>query len=199
MVSYTPKTSIKHLSSHLKNVRVLVCDPDLPIANIVKHVLNNLGFGQVYVEHNSQSAITRFKNEPIDLIIADTDTLEGQDGFELVKFVRTASASPNPFVPIIMLSGNAERRDVEWARDQGITEFSAKPFTAKALCDRIVRVIENPRSFIITKRYTGPDRRNRKITPPDGQEKRKSGASLASGKRLLGQLLNKNDNEGNKK
>jgi len=53
-----------------------------------------------------------------------------------------------------------------------VTEFVVKPFSAKALCDRIAVLIENPRSFIMSKAFTGPDRRRRSAPPPDGTEKR---------------------------
>ena len=62
------------------------------------------------------------------------------------------------------------------ARDAGITEFLAKPVSSKALYQRIVSVIANPRPFIKTKTYFGPDRR-RNINPGayTGPERRKGG------------------------
>ncbi len=45
------------------------------------------------------------------------------------------------------------------ARDAGITEFVAKPISAKALHERIVNVVANPRRFINTASYFGRDRR----------------------------------------
>lgn len=167
MVDYAPKTSVKNLSELLQNVTVLVVDPDLPIANIIKHVLHNLGFGNIIIRHSVAEAVEVFTSQTIDFIITDFDmtTLDGKQNF--VEFVRNSPESPNPYVPIIMLTGHTEQTEVEQARDLGISEFAAKPFTAKSLCDRIVRIIENPRSFIITKRYTGPDRRRKSETPPE--------------------------------
>ena len=58
-----------------------------------------------------------------------------------------------------MLTGHTEKARVTAARDAGITEFLAKPISAKALYQRIVNVVANPRPFIKTKTYFGPDRR----------------------------------------
>ena len=44
---------------------------------------------------------------------------------------------------------------------QGVTEFLAKPFTAKQLCSRITHVIDSPRDFIEAQEFTGPDRRRK--------------------------------------
>jgi CheY-like chemotaxis protein len=68
---------------------------------------------------------------------------------------------------VIMLTAHGEKEDVELARDAGVTEYVVKPFTAKTLFDRIVWLVENPRSFIFSKGYVGPERR-RHGRPPDG-------------------------------
>lgn len=172
MVDYQPKTSIRNLTMLLQKVSVLVVDPDPRISNIVKHVLLNLGFGNIHIANTAKSGVDYFLKQPVDFIITDNDMENLEDGRHLVEYIRTAPESPNPYVPIIMLSGHAEQEDVLQARDMGITEFTAKPFTAKTLCDRIIRIIENPRSFIITKRYTGPDRRRKDLPPPSAGERR---------------------------
>lgn len=172
MVESPTKTSVKNLPALLQKVTVLVVDPDPPIANIIKHVLNSLGFGNILIEHSGEAAVEVFKSQTVDFIITDFDMTSDDGTQSFVEFVRTSSESPNPYVPIIMLSGHTEQQEVEMARDLGISELAAKPFTAKSLCDRIMRVIENPRSFIITKRYTGPDRRRKKEPPPNTGSRR---------------------------
>jgi two-component system, chemotaxis family, chemotaxis protein CheY len=76
-------------------------------------------------------------------------------------------------VPIIMLSGHSEKNRVMQARDAGVTEFLAKPIAAKALYERILSVVLNPRPFIRTATFFGPDRR-RNVNPNYfGPERRK--------------------------
>jgi DNA-binding response OmpR family regulator len=64
-----------------------------------------------------------------------------------------------------MLTGHSEKKRVIAARDAGVTEFLAKPISAKGLYQRILNVVANPRPFIKTKTYFGPDRR-RNTNPP---------------------------------
>jgi DNA-binding NtrC family response regulator len=74
-----------------------------------------------------------------------------------------------------MLTGHSEKKRVVSARDAGITEFLAKPISAKGLYQRIVNAVANPRPFIKTKTYFGPDRR-RNVNPNYvGTERRKGG------------------------
>lgn len=191
MADYSSKTSVKNLPELLEKVTVLVVDPDPPIANIIKHVLNSLGFGNILIEHDSKEAVKTYVANSIDFIITDMDMelVDGERTF--VEFIRNAPESPNPYVPIILLTGHTEQQDIEAARDQGVTEIAAKPFTAKSLFDRIIRVIENPRSFIITKRYTGPDRRRRSDASPTGVNRRKTDSEANQKSSIFQRLLGK--------
>lgn len=89
--------------------------------------------------------------------------------------IRQPTTSVNPFVPIIMVSGHAERRRVIMARDAGVNEFLVKPISPKALYDRLLAVVAFPRPFIRTKTYFGPDRRRSAGSNYSGPERRKGG------------------------
>ena len=94
--------------------------------------------------------------------------------------IRQQGANANPYVPIIMLNGHSEKKRVVAARDAGITEFMAKPISAKSLYQRIVNVVANPRPFIKTKTYFGPDRRRNVNSNYVGAERRKASESPTS-------------------
>ena len=95
------------------------------------------------------------------------------DGLELTQMIRQPGANANPFVPIIMLTGHSEKKRVMAARDAGITEFLAKPLSAKALYERIANIVLNPRPFVRTKGYFGPDRRRNGNPAYSGPERRR--------------------------
>ncbi len=159
------------LAHRLASIPVLIVDPDMPIANLVRNVLRSVGFENVRVAKDGKDALDILLSSPVDLLITDW-RMEHMDGVSLLRFLRSDPNSPNRFVPIIMLTGRAERRDVEEARDAGVTEYMVKPVTAKALFERIVQVVENPRSFILAKAYKGPDRRRGRDEAPTKEERR---------------------------
>ena len=72
------------------------------------------------------------------------------------------------------VDGAHGEKNVIKARNAGVTEFLAKPFSAKALYGRILNIVANPRPFIKSKHYFGPDRRRTKGTNYTGPERRTS-------------------------
>ncbi|MBM3618718.1 MAG: response regulator [Alphaproteobacteria bacterium] len=158
----------------LNKVNILVIDDDKAIANLIRNVLKNLGFGGIFVAHDAEEGIKIVEKSPIDLIITDWE-MEPINGIELTKRVR-ALDNIKRFTPIIMLTGHGEKSEIEMARDCGITEYLIKPFTAKSLCSRISTVVEMPRSFVVSKAYKGPSRR-RRVENFGGEERRKRRAT----------------------
>ncbi|MDD9875822.1 MAG: response regulator, partial [Magnetovibrio sp.] len=100
------------------------------------------------------------QRQSIDLAIIDW-YMKPMDGIQLTKLIRNDKACPNPYLPVIMISGFAERARIFGARDSGINEFVVKPLSAKALFGRIQNVIEHPRQFVRTETFFGPDRRRK--------------------------------------
>ena len=155
----------------LSKINVLVVDDDKAISNLIVNVLRNLGFGNVQVAHSGEEGLRALRNNSFDLILTDWE-MEPMSGIELTYKSRKMDA-PKCFLPIVMLTGHSEKKEIEIARDSGITEYLIKPFTAKTLCSRIIMVIESPRSFIVSKNYKGPSRRRRDVPPPEGVDRRK--------------------------
>jgi len=160
-----------NLTAYLKRINVLIADPDDKIRLLVKDVLLQAGFTNVTLANCGEVALEHIRTTDTDLLITDW-RMSPVNGIQLIDYLRKDSSSPNPYIPIIMLTGKAELKDVAHARDSGVTEFLVKPFTAKALYERLVMVIENPRSFIISTDYKGPNRRRRTDIPPNGEDRR---------------------------
>lgn len=161
-----------HADNGLKSLQILVVDDNRHMLTLIKQVLRALGIRLVKTATNGVDAFTEMRGMPVDIVICDM-AMSPIDGVEFTRLVRTASDSPNPFVPLIMLTGHTERANVQEARDAGITEFLAKPISARNIYARILEVIENPRPFIRAGKYVGPCRR-RGDMPFDGADRRKS-------------------------
>jgi CheY-like chemotaxis protein len=145
---------------NLSKLRVLVVDDSKNMRMLVRTVLNALGVQVVREAGDGQAGLHELRSGAVDVAIVDW-VMEPMDGLEFVRQVRTAEDSPNPFLPIIMMTGHTERHRIFKARDSGVTEFLAKPITAKTLLLRITNIIEHPRPFVRAKGYFGPDRRRR--------------------------------------
>ena len=147
-------------NDYLRDVSILVVDDQEFILNLVREMLRVLGAERIYDARDGGEAWGCLNSSSIDLMITDW-YMKPVDGITLVHRVRNDPESPNPYMPIIMMSGYSERLRIIKARDSGINEFVVKPLSAKALFGRIVNVIEHPRQFVRTDGFFGPDRRRK--------------------------------------
>jgi CheY-like chemotaxis protein len=148
------------MSSGLDSLRVLLVEDNHHMRSIVQTVLTGAGLSQIREARDGAEALSALRDWPADLAIVDFQMFP-LDGVEFTRMVRNAPDSRNPYLPIIMRTGHSERSRVYEARDAGVTEFVAKPVTAKAVLERIHAVIYRPRPFVRTKDYFGPDRRRK--------------------------------------
>jgi two-component system chemotaxis response regulator CheY len=163
---------------NIEQLHFLVVDDNKHMSMLVKNLLHALGSRQVAEANDAADAFAELTHFPADIIITDYH-MQPLDGLDFVRLVRTGSDSPNPFVPIIMLSGHTEMRKILEARDAGAHEYLAKPISAKSLYSRINSIIARPREFIKTKTFFGPDRRRRALSF-NGPDRRLADAAAAS-------------------
>jgi DNA-binding response OmpR family regulator len=159
-------------------LKVLVIDDNQHMRALVSAILQAFGVRQVDEAADASIGWQMLKLKRPDIVIVDW-VLEGMSGIEFTERVRTGADSPNPFVPIVMLTGHTQTEKVHVARDAGVHEFLAKPVSAKAILSRLVSIIEYPRPFVRTKMYFGPCRRRRRVDDYHGPERRLDGTSLA--------------------
>ena len=157
----------------LDRLSVLVVEDSQFMRNLIESVLHSLGIRKVHLCGDAAEAFTILKHKGIDIVLVDW-SMEPLDGIDFVRLVRNAKDSPNPYLPMIMISGHSEAWRIEQARDVGVNEYLAKPFTAHALCQRIQACIESPRPFVRSKTFFGPDRRRKNNGPPEGVAERRA-------------------------
>jgi len=159
-------------SYNLTNVNILILEHNKLIRRLMSGVCRELGIEKGKAVGNTDEAFDMFASNTPDLIISDWSP--SLDGIEFIRRIRSAPESPNPFVPVIVCSGNTEKRHVLTARDAGMTEYLAKPVSAKAIYSRFVAVIEQQRTFVRSANYIGPDRRRRAGTAWAREERRQA-------------------------
>ena len=152
----------------------LVVDDNNHMRRMVRAILHGFGAREVHEAEDGAAGLETFNNHKPDIIVTDW-AMPIFDGLELTQIIRQSGTSPNPYVPIIMLTGHAEKKRVASARDAGVTEFLAKPISPKSVYQRVVNVILHPRPFIKTTTYFGPDRRRNFNSNYTGPERRKGG------------------------
>jgi len=163
----------------LQRFRVLLVEDNGYVCQILRELLFDLSVGQVQTANSGVEAIEIMKSMgsdydeggPFDLIISDM-MMTPIDGMLLLKWVREGKESPDRFVPFLMMSGAADDDNVKLARDKGVNEFLAKPFSASTVAEKVLALINRPRQFVATRDYFGPDRQRRRLLFEDTEDRR---------------------------
>jgi two-component system, chemotaxis family, chemotaxis protein CheY len=153
-------------------LRFLVVDDNQHMRRILRALLHGFGSRDVHEAADGATALDQFHKFMPDIVLVDW-AMPMVHGLEFTQVIRQQGTNPNPFVPIIMLTGHSERERVMAARDAGITEFMVKPVSAGGLYRRILNVVAAPRPFIRTASYFGPDRRRSAASSYKDPERRK--------------------------
>ena len=180
----------------LAKLCVMVADRDFRTASLVQRILFSFGFRNLDITTNGESALALLRARPYDIIITEWN-MTPLDGVALIRAIRGAKDDKRipRDIPIIMLTGRTDIESVSLARDAGVTEFLAKPFSAKTISNRIIQIIDNPRPFVESEDYVGPERRRRGVPPAGtadrrGVKKDKQGIVKPANTRLHQQIGN---------
>ncbi len=158
------------MTEYLENVSILIVDDHDFIRSLIREILKALGCQKIKDVSSGKAAWDMVAAYNPDIIITDWE-MDPMSGIELTKRLRTDPNSPSPYVPIIMITGYGEVEKVVEARDHGVTEYIIKPISAKGMFSRLHAVIENPRPFVRSDNYFGPDRRRRSIAVDEERRK----------------------------
>lgn len=147
----------------IENTTVLVVDDDEDNRHLVASLLTSLGVGNVLQAPDGEAAkkhLLKPENDAADVVITELD-MEPMDGAQLLTWIRHGDDSPNPLIPVVLLTARSDPNLIFQMRDLGVKDILAKPITASSLERRLRAVLEPPRRFIDATEYRGPDRRRR--------------------------------------
>ena len=159
------------MSDGFEYLKALIVEDNSHMRSLLRALLNSIGITDITEAGQGKAGIETLRLRRPDLVLADL-AMKQMDGLEFTRYVRNDPNSPNPFVPIIMITGHTEKHHVEAARDAGVTELLAKPITAANLFARIAEIVERPRAFVRCGDYFGPDRRRHRTEDYNGPWRR---------------------------
>ncbi len=108
--------------------RVLVVDDDVPMCEILSHLLEYLGYS-VRCTHSAAAALEVWAREGDSISFVFTDVMmPGMDGLTLARLLRQKTSK----VPILLLSGHLND-DSRWIVSEEGFCFLQKPFTLEEL------------------------------------------------------------------
>lgn len=104
-------------------LKALVVDDSSFMRNMMKNILDDLDFEEIYEAGDGKEAIEIHENRDVDLITLDI-IMDDVGGIEALEEIR----ADNEDVKIIMVSAVGQDNMVEEAKEKGADTFINKPF-----------------------------------------------------------------------
>ena len=130
------------MACDLDGLNILLVDDEKSMRMLVRDVLLAFGFENVRMAPDAPSAYRMLDDFLADIVILDWQ-MAPMNGLDLLRQIRTAEDSPDPYVPVIMLTAHTELNRVIECRLAGATSVLAKPIAPRTLYRRIERIVED--------------------------------------------------------
>ena len=132
---------------NLQFMKVLVVDDSSTTRRFMTEILYEMGVGHVVAAAEGAEALKKLGEFPADVMLCDLH-MAPLDGIELTRILRNAGDSPNPCLPVIMLTADATQAQMKNALSAGVNAFMSKPVKMDALHKKLVAVFSRPLVFV---------------------------------------------------
>lgn len=155
------------MSYDLSRLRVDLVGGNAFSRRILRSLLVAIGVpdGSVRDMEDAETALTSLVQFTPDIILCSL-SMPGMSGIDFIRALRQMEDDACRYMPIIVCTAHTDERRVLACRDAGVNEVLHMPVSVTTLYQRMVSVIENPRSFVHAPVFTGPDRRRKREPAP---------------------------------
>jgi two-component system, chemotaxis family, chemotaxis protein CheY len=160
------------VTMNLRDLVILVADPSSYMSMLIHSMLRGFGASKVLEVRSSNGVFQALSNQKIDILICDA-RLSPHGGLQLTRAIRRKEDNENRTIPILIMTSDGREKSIKLARDAGANMVIAKPMSPASLYDRLAWIAFNPRQFVDTANYFGPDRRFKIEGYPGGVGRRK--------------------------
>jgi two-component system chemotaxis response regulator CheY len=120
------------------NKRFLVVDDFAPMREIVRKVLQEMGYEDIQEANDGATALPLLQAQPFDMLITDWN-MPKLPGIELLRAVRKEPKLAA--LPVLMVTAEVKREQIIAATQAGVNGYIIKPFTSRALADKVQKIL----------------------------------------------------------
>lgn len=161
--------------SEFASHRILLLGGKTHALVLLRSILSQAGVNTILHVEDTGCAMELLCTEPFHAVFFDTGCADFH-GMPFAQAARRMEAMLNPMIPIYAMQEHARRRDVEKARDNGVTDVLTTPVSPRTILSKLKAA---PRPFIVSKVFVGPDRRSKARGPYFWSDRRKHKARKA--------------------
>lgn len=119
-------------------LNILVVDDMEGIRRLLSNSLHQMGFKSVLTASHGVEALRMVQNHRIDLVITDWN-MPHMNGLALLKAIRALPERSH--VPVLMMTAEGEKHQVQLAMQAGVSGYMLKPFTTDALEAKLRKIL----------------------------------------------------------
>ena len=127
------------IAKELKQKVILLVDDAASMRNMIKAILRDVGFDNIFEAPNGKEAQKILEKKKIDLVICEWN-MPVMGGLDLFKAVKMDANLKD--LAFIMLTAEAQSSMVKEAFAAGVTDYIVKPFTPEALLKKVASKLE---------------------------------------------------------
>jgi DNA-binding response OmpR family regulator len=142
----------------LSQIDCVLFEPETNVRHLLRDALGRLRIQNLQVFGHMEDVRKAFQAGNPDLLIADATSTDSET-FKLVQSIRHSQIGANPFIGIIITAFHPTGALLAKVTNCGADSLLVKPVAFRQIKDRIDRLIEQPRNFVVTSDFIGPDRR----------------------------------------
>jgi len=119
------------------NMKILVVDDFSTMRRIVRNLLKELGFSNVYEAEDGVDALKKLRAETFNFVVSDWN-MPNMTGIDLLREIRKDASLKH--LPVLMVTAEAKRENIIEAAQAGASGYVVKPFTAVTLDEKLQKI-----------------------------------------------------------
>jgi len=118
-------------------MKILVVDDFSTMRRIIKNLLNDLGFKNIFEADDGATALPMLLDGNFDFLVTDWN-MPQMEGIELLKRVRANERLSD--LPVLLVTAEAKKEQIVEAATAGVNGYIVKPFTSGTLNEKLVKI-----------------------------------------------------------
>jgi CheY-like chemotaxis protein len=120
----------------MESVRVLLVEDDEDNRELMTEVLETAGY-EVVTAASGAEGLRKLSEQPMDAVLTDVG-MPGMGGLEVAQAAKRIAAG----VPVVIITGYAEREDIQRARERDVDAVLVKPVDPDLLTECLAGLLK---------------------------------------------------------
>jgi two-component system chemotaxis response regulator CheY len=125
--------------SAASDTKFLIVDDFSTMRRIVRGLLKESGYHNAEEAEDGVIALQKLRNDRYGFVVSDIN-MPNMNGFELLNAIKADAQLKH--LPVLMVTAEARKEDIERAAQDGAAGYIVKPFTKATLEEKVQKIMQ---------------------------------------------------------